>query len=178
MFAITGSVSFLYDMYSTKTTGVEVLGFSIGNSEDNYSAMSLGLQIAPTIKLNEQFSLKAGYEWDMPLGGTVEQKDVGATKDYDLVWAPAKESDLGTDNVDLGLITVKVPNEVPMTSTHNIVAGASYAVTPLLAFTIQGKFALNGLLADYDDAGDLQGSQASASNITLHQLALGAQLKL
>ena len=178
MFAISGGVSFLYDMYSTKTTGVEVLGFSVGNSEDKYSSMGLGFQIAPTITLDERFSLKAGYEWDMPLTGTVEQKRAGVTKDYDLVWAPEKASDLGTEDVDLGFVTIKVPNEVALVSTHTLVVGAAYAVTPNMALTLQGKYALNGLLADYDDAGDLQGAQASASNISIHQLAVGVLLRL
>ena len=178
MFAITGGVSFQYDMYNTKTTGVEVLGFSVGNTEDNYKSMSIGFQIAPEITLGERFSIKAGYEWDMPLAGTVEHKSLGVTKDKDLVWAPEKESDLGTDNVDLGLVTLKSTNEVPLVSTHNLVAGAAIAVTPNMALTVQGKFALNGLLADYDAAGDFQGSKANASNISLHQLAVGVLVKL
>lgn len=160
---IGGGISLQYN-----TTGTEYSETFMGEefkSETSSSLMSLGFQVAPSFKATEQISVKIGYEWSMPLSGSSEHKDDEGTIEYDLVWAPSKRKDLGK-------------KEFPVVSTHAVVVGGSFAVMPNVAVALQGKFALNGGSADYDDEGDLKGARKSKENIALHQIAVGVSYDL
>ncbi len=157
-FGINGGVSFLYDINGLKAKEGEV--------EVTFKQMSLGFQIAPVYQINEKINVKLGYEWDMPLGGTETVKFFGLSQDRDIIWAPAKGSDLKETSA-------------PVVSTHNIILGGSFAVMPNLAVTLQGKFALRGMMAEYNyDAEtfvptDFKGAAKSKDNFSVHQIALG-----
>ena len=167
-FAISGKISFQYDMNRTETKIDGPLGIGSYKAENNQSQMSVGFQVAPVFHLSPMFAVKAGYEWDMPLGGSRESKQTtslgpisyDSTFNTDLVWAPSKASDLKS-------------NETPVVSTHNLILGAAFSLTPTVDFTVQGKFALNGSGADYKSNGDLNGAASTDNNIAVHQVALG-----
>jgi hypothetical protein len=133
--------------------------------------MSLGLKFQPVFQIGPMLQVKAGYEWDMPFGGTAETKRtttlVGvsstSTSNPDIIWAPAKSSDIGS-------------SEVAVLSTHNLLLGAAFEILPNLAITLQGKFALTGSVPHYKANGDLDGAASSNSNIMAHQVAVGIQL--
>lgn len=133
--------------------------------ETTSSLMSLGFQIAPSFKATEQISVKLGYEWSMPLSGTMESKGEGMSIESDLVWAPSERKDLGN-------------KEMPVVSTHAIVVGGAFSVMPNIAVAVQGKFALTGGGADYDDKGDLKGAKKSKENTAIHQIAVGVSYDL
>lgn len=161
-FSVGAGVSFLYDMYGMEVEGMDWETGEAKTSDRDVSLMSLGFQIAPAFQINEKFSVKAGYQWDMPLAGTMSN-DGG---DLDIVWAPSKGSDLGE-------------KEVGVVSVHNIVLGGAYSINEKLAVTLQGKFALNGMYAEYKEneetgeMGDLDGARKSSENVTGHQVAVG-----
>ena len=157
-FSVGAGINFQFDMYGTEEK-YDFGGESFKTTSD-VSLMTLGFQIAPAFQINEKFSVKAGYEWDMPLAGTATVDDGDQSVDYDIVWAPSKAKDLGE-------------KESPVVSTHNIVLGGSYAINEKLDVTLQGKFALNGSRAEYKDNGDLKGARKSSENIAVHQIAIG-----
>lgn len=167
---LEGGAVFLYDMNRYENTlDAGVLGSN--EEEHTISQMSLGLKIQPVFQIGELVKVKVGYEWDMPLGGSVETKRTTtlgsasstATRESDIVWAPADESDVGS-------------SEIAFLSTHNLLVGASFGILPNLAFTVQGKFALTGSVPHYKANGDLDGAAGSDSNIMAHQIAVGVQL--
>lgn len=158
--ALNGSIQFQYDIVGTE---MDFMGFK---SETSASYMRLGLQFAPSYQINEQFSAKLGYEWDMPLGGTVTTKAGGEETESDIVWAPSKGSD-------------RKEKEDPILSTHNLVVGAGYALMPNLTLTLQGKIGLTGTMPEYEEdettgeIGDLKGAYDADKNVKLHQIAIG-----
>ena len=171
-FALGGSVLFVYDLNRFDNTfDLGVLGSN--KEEHTISQMSLGLQFAPVFHINEFFSVKFGYEWDMPFSGTSENKRTTtlgsasntATDKSDIVWAPAKLSDVGT-------------KEFPVLSTHNLILGGAYQITPMVALTLQGKVGLTGSVPHYNASGDLDGAAGSGSNMRSHQIAVGMNLGL
>lgn len=158
--ALNGSIQFQYDI-----VGAEV-DFMGSKSETSASYMRLGLQFAPSYQINEQFSAKLGYEWDMPLGGTATEKEDGEETEYDIVWAPSKGSDLKE-------------KETGILSTHNLIVGAGYTLMPNLTLTLQGKIGLTGIRPEYErdattgELGDLKGAADADMNVKLHQIAIG-----
>lgn len=157
--AINGAVLFLYDINSTEAD------YSIYKVEQTHKQMSLGLQIAPSYKLNENIELKLGYEWDMPLGGTSTREAGDESEDYDIVWAPEDAKDLVNSDGDY--------TKAPVLSTHNLVLGGAYSIMPNLAITLQGKFGITGAAPKYNDEGKLDGSEDSDENTSVHQIAIG-----
>lgn len=166
---LEGGAVFLYDVNRYENTlDLGVLGSNL--EEHTINKMSLGLKIQPVFQIGENVKVKVGYEWDMPFGGTVETKrtttlgsaSTSATDEYDIVWAPADESDVGS-------------SEIAVLSTHNLLLGASFALLPNMAFTVQGKFALTGSVPHYKANGDLDGAASSDSNIMVNQIAVGVQ---
>ena len=149
-FSLGGKLSVLYDINRMSNPGVS------GKSSDAIQPLGLGLQFAPSFQINKQVEVKLGYEWDIPLAGSA---DLGSTSP-DIVWAPDKGSDLGS-------------NEAGLVSTQNVVLGGSYAVIPNLAVTLQGKIALTGIYPKYKTNGDLDGAASSKDNIDVHQIAVG-----
>lgn len=169
-FALGGGAYFLYDLNRYDNSfDLGVLGSH--KEEHSISQLSLGLQFAPIFRISEFFSVKLGYEWDMPFAGTSETKStttVGplsttSTEKPDIVWAPKEYSDVGDD-------------EAPVLSTHNLIAGGAYQLSPNLALTIQAKLGLTGSVPFYKANGDLDGAAGSNSNLMVHQLALGIKL--
>lgn len=168
---LEGGAVFLYDVNRYENTlDAGVLGSN--REEHTINKMSLGLKIQPVFQIGEKVKVKVGYEWDMPFGGTVETKRTttllgtqapSSTEESDIVWAPAKKSDVGS-------------SESAVLSTHNLLVGASFGILPNLAFTVQGKFALTGSVPFYKANGDLDGAASSDSNIMTHQIALGLRL--
>lgn len=149
-------VFFLYDQI-----GLEGSRGAISKSE-SFGLMSFGLQLAPTYKVVDALTLKAGYEWDVPFGGTGEVKETNReTRSYDIVWAPAKTTDYNSKS------------ETPLSSVHNLLVGAAYDVTPGVGIAAQGKFALNGNEADYDENGSYQGPKKNTENLKVNQVSLG-----
>lgn len=160
-FSVGAGVSFQYNTFGWESSS------SSFDMSVNTSLMTLGFQVAPSIQVTEQLSLKAGYEWSMPLAGkaTFESDiDMFDGEETDLVWAPSKREDLGED-------------EGAVMSTHALVVGGAFKVAPNLAVTAQGKFALTGLFADYED-GDLKGAASADENMTIHQVAVGVSYDL
>lgn len=167
---VEGGASFLYDMNRFENTiEAGILGSNL--EEHTIDQMSLGLKIQPVLRVGERFKVKAGYEWDMPIGGTSETKRTTtllgltaiSTETADIVWAPAKRSDVKS-------------SEAAVLSTHNLIAGVSYDILPALAVSLQGKFALTGTVPSYKTNGDLDGAASSSSNIMAHQIALGVKV--
>jgi len=166
MFAIGAGVTFLYDINAFEEK-MDMGGVSI-TSTTTVNSMNLGLQIAPIYKINDKISVKAGYEWDMPLGGTSETKvtasyagiSADTTISKDLRWAPSKFTDLKA-------------KEAAVVSTHNIVLGGTYEFMPKLSAVLQAKIGLNGSGAKYNTSGDLDGAADSKKNISVYQIALG-----
>lgn len=158
-----GGVTFQLNTYGSETS-FSFLGQEF-KSEASASLMSLGFQVAPSFQATEQLSLKVGYEWSMPLTGSVEFKDEEETVEKDLVWAPSKAKDIGN-------------KESAVVSTHALVVGGSFAVIPNVAVSLQGKFALNGGSPDYDEKGELKGARKSKDNIAVHQVAVGVSYDL
>lgn len=170
LFGVEGGVSFLYDRNSFENTiDAGILGSNL--EEHTIDQVSVGLKIQPVFQIAERFQVKAGYEWDMPIGGTAETKRTTtllglstiSTRTADIVWAPSKLSDVKT-------------SDAAVLSTHNLIAGASYDILPNLAVTLQGKFALTGSQPSYKANGDLDGAASSSSNMMSHQIALGLKL--
>lgn len=167
---LEGGAVFLYDMNRYENT-LDLGALGSNREEHTINQMSLGLKIQPVFQIGENVKVKVGYEWDMPFGGTVETKrtttlgsaSTSATSESDIVWAPSQESDVGS-------------SEIAVLSTHNLLVGASFALLPNLAFTVQGKFALTGSVPAYKANGDLDGAAGSDSNIMTHQIAVGMQL--
>lgn len=159
--SIGAGVSFLYNAYGVEASDVDEFTGETTKFEADFSQLCLGFQFAPSFKLTDKVALKAGYEWDMPLSGSIEEKSSGEDSEKrDIVWAPGKRQD--------------VKEDFPVVSVHNILIGGSYAVTPTLAVALQGKFALNGFLPDYDeDDGKFKGAAKSSDNIAIQQLAVG-----
>lgn len=157
--SIGGGVFVQYDMMETEQT---VLGQTFTHKQ---SKTSVALQVAPIFHVNNQVSIKAGYEWDMPLTGSDESEYLGIAYTTDVVPAPDDEADLYSP---LGL-----PEETGVVSTHNLVLGASFLVMPNLSVSLQGKYALNGAIPNYDGDGKLDGAAGSDSNIGVHQVAIG-----
>ena len=156
-FSVGAGVNFLFDMIGTEEKDVDWETGESVTSDRDVTLMSLGFQIAPAYQINEKISVKAGYEWDMPLAGTSSSEG----GDMDIVWAPSEMKDLGE-------------KEYPVVSTHNIILGGSYAINEKLDVTLQGKFALNGNGAEYDMSnGDLKGAYESSKNMAVHQIAIG-----
>lgn len=162
--ALNGSIQFQYDIVGTEME-MEIMGMTMKN-ETSASYMRLGLQFAPSYQINEQFSAKLGYEWDMPLGGTATEKEDGEETESDIVWAPSKGSD-------------RKEKETGILSTHNLIVGAGYALMPNLTLTLQGKIGLTGTMPEYEEdettgeVGDLKGAADSDENVKLHQIAIG-----
>lgn len=157
--SIGGGVFVQYNVQETEQT---LLGQTFTHSQ---SKTSVALQIAPIFHVNDQVSLKAGYEWSTPLSGSDESEFLGLAYTTDVVPAPEDEADLYTP---LGL-----PEETGVVSTHNLVLGVSFLVMPNLSATLQGKYALNGAIPHYDGDGKLDGAEGADSNIGVHQVALG-----
>lgn len=160
---IGGGVTFQLNTAGSETT--ETIIDEEFKVETTSSLMSLGFQIAPSFQATEQISVKLGYEWSMPLSGTMKMESGDESRETDLVWAPSEYKDLGN-------------KETPVVSTHAIVVGGAFSVMPNLAVTVQGKFALNGMSAEYDAKGDLKGAYESKNNIALHQVAVGVSYDL
>lgn len=169
--AIGAGVLFHYDKFGTETT----FDGSPATVNVDISLMTLGFQLAPTFKVNEQLSLKAGYEWDMPLGGTVkvdaDYPGLGEiSREYDVVWAPEDYMDLYDDEGKL--------IESPFVATHNVVLGAGFALNEQLAFTVEGKIALNSNDADYDDEGKFKGAEKMKETVMFHRISAGVSYEL
>jgi hypothetical protein len=171
-FLIGAGVTFQYDR--NRFDNAFDLG-ALGSIKEEHTLdqLTLGLQIAPIFRISERLDVKLGYEWDLPIGGTSETKrtttlgplSTTSTDKADIVWAPAKRSDLGT-------------NDAPVLSTHNVVAGAAIQILPGMAITLQGKLALNGSVPLYKTNGDLDGAASTQSNMMLNQVAVGIELAL
>lgn len=169
-FAVAGGVYFLYDL-NRYDNSFDLGALGSHKEEHTIHQMSLGLQFAPIFRLSEFFSVKVGYEWDIPLAGTSETKNtttVGtlsttSTDKPDIVWAPNKLSDVGS-------------NEAPVLSTHNLIVGGAYQLTPGFALALQAKIALTGSVPFYKTNGDLDGGAGTKSNMMVHQLAVGVNL--
>jgi hypothetical protein len=149
-------VLFLYDQF-----GFDESKGAISQTEE-VGLMSFGLQLCPTYRVMDALTLKAGYEWDIPFGGSAEIK--GATREsrsYDIVWAPASVKDFNTKT------------ETPFVSVHNLLVGAAYDVTPGVGIAVQGKFALNGNDADYGDEGNYKGAKKDEENFKVKQISMG-----
>ena len=150
------SVLYLYDQIGTKQT------FEDLSQTEKVGLMSFGLQLCPTYRVLDALTLKAGYEWDIPFGGTGEVKESNReTRSYDIVWAPATVTDF------------KDESETPFSSVHNLLVGAAYDVMPGVGVALQAKFALNGNDADYGDGGNYKGAKKDEENIKVNQLSLG-----
>jgi hypothetical protein len=171
-FLLGGGATFQYD--KNRYDNSYDLGVLGSNKEEHtIDQLSLGLQFAPLFRVSERLSVKLGYEWDMPIGGTSENKrtttvltiPTTATDKADIVWAPAKQSDLGT-------------NDAPTLSTHNVVFGFGYQMLPGMEFTLQSKIALTGSVPLYKANGDLDGAASRQSNMMVNQVALGVRLAL
>lgn len=157
--SVGGGVFVQYDMLETEQT---YLGQTFTHKQ---SKTSVALQITPIYHLNQQISIKAGYEWDMPLTGSDESEVLGIAYTTDVVPAPDDEADLYTN---LGL-----PEETGVVSTHNLVLGASFLVLPNLSVMVQGKYAFTGAIPSYDGEGKLDGAASASNNILAHQVAVG-----
>jgi hypothetical protein len=170
-FALGGSALFVYDL--DRFDNAIDLGLGSNKEEHTISQMSLGLQFAPIFHINKFFSVKFGYEWDMPFSGTAKTKRTTtlgsavntATDKSDIVWAPAKASDVGS-------------TELPVLSTHNLILGGAYQITPMVALTLQVKMGLTGSVPLYNASGDLDGGAGSKSNMTTNQLAIGVSFRM
>lgn len=159
MVSLQGGVAVLYDFQETEQT---YLGQTFTRTQ---SKTALAFQVTPVYHITDMVSIKAGYEWDMPLTGTEKSEVLGVSVSNDVVAAPDDESDLQNG---LGF-----PTKTGVVSIHNLVLGASFGILPNLAVSVQGKYALNGDRPDYDGAGKLQGSASKASNVAAHQIAVG-----
>lgn len=157
--SIGGGVFVQYDMLETEQT---YLGQTFTHKQ---SKTSVALQIAPIYHVNPRISIKAGYEWDMPLTGSDESEFLGIAYTTDVVPAPEDESDLYS--------TFGLPEETGVLSTHNLVLGASFLVMPNLSVMVQGKYAFTGATPSYDDEGKLDGAASASNNILMHQVAVG-----
>ena len=157
--SLGGGVFVQMDFLETEET---ILGRTFTHSQRK---TSVALQVAPIFHVNDQVSIKAGYEWDMPLTGSDESEFLGMSYTTDVVPAPEDEADLYTS---LGL-----PEETGVVSTHNLVLGASFLVMPNLSISLQGKYALNGAIPHYDGEGKLDGAAGTDGNIAVHQVAIG-----
>ncbi len=169
--AIGAGVLFNYDKYGTEST----YEGSDATVNIDVSLMTHGLHIAPTFKVTEQLSLKAGYEWDMPLGGTVKLKAevpfFGELSDeYDAVWAPEDQKDLANDDGEM--------TKAAFVSTHNVVLGAGFALNEQLAVTVEGKIALNSNSAEYDDEGKFKGAEKTKESLVNHRISVGVSYEL
>lgn len=169
--AIGAGVLFNYDKYGTEVSfeGMDAV------ADVDVSLMTLGLHIAPTFKVTEQISLKAGYQWDMPLGGTVEFKAEipgfgEISEEYDAVWAPEDEKDLANDEGE--------ETKAAFVSTHNVVLGAGFALNEQLAVTVEGKIALNSNTAEYDEEGKFKGADKAKESLVNHRISVGVSYEL
>lgn len=149
-------VFFVYDQIGiTGTNG------AISQTRET-EVMSFGLQLCPTYRVQEAVTIKAGYEWDIPFGGSAEVRTTNReTQSFDIVWAPATVKDFD-DN-----------SEVPLASVHNLLVGASYDVMPGVGIALQAKFGLNGNGAEYGDNGSYKGAAKDEDNVKVKQVALG-----
>jgi len=141
--------SLLWDDYGIKQKG--------GSSTADFRILWLGLGVAPTLHITEDVSIRIGYEWDIPLTGSLKGETGSG---IDLKWAPEKASDVGS-------------NTLPIVSMHNILLGLAYNVTPSTALDLQLKFGMRGIVADYNSSGTYNGAASASSNISATQLRLG-----
>lgn len=135
-----------------------------GTATQDFSLFTVGLQACAGYLVTDGLSAKLGYELDIPVGGSVDVAEAGKSQSFDVVWAP-------------GIITdYDEKNEIPVISTNNLVAGLSYQFRDDLQVTLQGKFAINGILPYYD-ATSLDGAMNAPENIKLHQVQMGVSYR-
>lgn len=170
-FSVVGEALYLHDqyVYSDKTDTTYKV-------ESTFKADRLGFRFAPRYKFGKRFGVELGYQYELPISGTAEAKEsfrTGPTtwKDttikLDLKSAPQNDR----DNVDAN----GVPKQVPVLSTHNLLVGVSFYPTPWLSTSLEAKFGLNGMVADYTANGELRGS---AREFVADQFGLSVKVEL
>ncbi|MBK8803797.1 MAG: hypothetical protein IPN71_17460 [Fibrobacteres bacterium] len=135
-----------------------------GNATQDFSLLTVGLQACAGYLVTDGLAAKLGVELDIPVGGSVDVSSPGKSQSFDLVWAP-------------GIITdYDEKNEIPLISTNNLVGGLSYQFRDDLQVTLQGKFAVNGIIPSYDGT-SLDGANNAPENIKLHQVQMGVSYR-
>ncbi|MBK8800992.1 MAG: outer membrane beta-barrel protein [Fibrobacteres bacterium] len=169
-FSVVGEALYLSDVVAYKVDSVDNVPYA--NHTVTIKSNRIGLQFAPVYKFNPRFGIKLGYQYEIPLNGTVKTAypDTAypdTTITLDLKSAPQQEAkNLDADGND---------KQAPVLATHNLLIGATYSAFTWLTVAAEAKIGLHSSSADYNAKGLLRGHTRAE---VVHQFGLSIKTAL